>query len=329
MTDHDQGGQRALRDKVSPLVLGTMTFGSQTDEATAAEMIAVSADAGITMIDTANVYNGGAAEEILGRVLGRHRDEMLLATKVGIRSSDAGDAAPLSATAIRMCVSASLRRLRTEHIDVLYLHQPDRSTPVEETLAALGELVRAGTVGHVGVSNYAAWQIAELRAIASASGLPVAEISQPLYNLLARRVEQEYAEYVISSGMLNIVYNPLGGGLLTGKHRRDSVDSGGRFGSDNPLGQMYRQRYWSARIFDAVDTLHTASRDHGLSLVETAFRWLLSRESVTSVLIGASQLDHLRANIRAAEGGPLPAQLSEACDQVWRDLDGPAPAYNR
>jgi aryl-alcohol dehydrogenase-like predicted oxidoreductase len=92
---------------------------------------------------------------------------------------------------------------------------------------------------------------------------------------------------------------------------------------------MYRQRYWSARIFDAVDTLHTASRDHGLSLVETAFRWLLSRESVTSVLIGASQLDHLRANIRAAEGGPLPAQLSEACDQVWRDLDGPAPAYNR
>lgn len=323
MTTHD------LRSKISPLVLGTMTFGSQTDEATAAEMIAVSADAGITMIDTANVYNGGAAEEILGRVLGRRRDQMLLATKVGIPSSDAGEAAPLSAIAIRTCVEASLRRLATDHVDVLYLHQPDRSTPVEETLGALDGLVRAGAVGHVGVSNYAAWQIAELRSVAAASGLPVAEISQPLYNLLARRVEQEYAEYVIESGLINVVYNPLGGGLLTGKHRRDSEDSSGRFGSDNPLGAMYRQRYWSDRIFDAVDALATASRDHGLSLVETAFRWLLSRPSVTSVLVGASQLDHLRANIAAAEGGALPAQLAETCDQVWRELDGPAPAYNR
>ena len=188
----------------------------------------------------------------------------------------------------------------------------------------------AGTVGHIGVSNYASWQIGELQAGASAAGLPKVEMSQPLYNLLARRIEQEYVEYSTAAGLINIVYNPLGGGLLTGKHHLDQdADHSSRFGADNPLSAMYRERYWNSRLFEAVSTLQAAASDCGLTLVETALRWLLSRESVAAVIVGASRMDHLMANIKAVEGPPLPQEILDVCDRVWSELDGPAPAYNR
>ncbi len=314
---------------VPDLVLGTMTFGSQVELDDARRMVAVCRDAGITMIDTANVYSGGRSESIIGEVVtGKDRDEVLLASKVGMPSPESGDAAPLSRSAIRSCLHASLRRLQTDHLDVYYLHQPDRTTPIEETMGALNELVDAGEIGAIGVSNYAAWQIAELINVAEREGWAKPMLSQPLYNLIARRIEAEYVEFSQGAGLTNIVYNPLGGGLLTGKHAFDQIESGGRFGDDG-LGPMYRQRYWNRQLFDAVAALQAASTARGLTLVEASFRWLLSRPAVGSVLIGASSLEHLESNIVAARGPGIDDELAATFDEIWRTLDGPAPAYNR
>jgi aryl-alcohol dehydrogenase-like predicted oxidoreductase len=312
----------------SRLVLGTMTFGAEVDRPVAAEIIDIAARAGVTMIDTANAYAKGESETILGELLTGRRDDFQLATKVGMPHPDAGDHAPLSPEAIDRCLEASLRRLATDHVDLYYLHQPDRSTPIAHTLRAMDRHLREGTVRAIGVSNYSAWQIAELRRVAGELSMEPPSISQPLYNLLARRIEAEYAEYTATAGVRNIVYNPLGGGLLTGKHRFDTIEQSGRFG-DSALGPMYRQRYWNEQLFDAVEAIRRACEDHSVGMVETAFRWLLHRPAVGSVLVGASRTDHLRANLQAAQGGPLPGSLLDRLDEIWAALDGPAPAYNR
>ncbi|MEU6645946.1 aldo/keto reductase [Saccharomonospora sp. NPDC046836] len=310
--------------RLSRLVLGTMTFGDAVDRDTAATMLEIAADAGITMLDTANGYAGSACESLLGELLAGRRDRFLIASKVGMPHPDADGAPPLSPEAIRRCVRGSLERLRTDYLDVYYLHQPDRRTPLADTVGALAELVEQGIVRQVGVSNFAAWQIAELRHI----GGPQPLFSQPLYNLISRRVEEEYLEFARHVGLTNIVYNPLGGGLLTGKHRFGETPAGGRFG-DSALGEMYRRRYWDAQLFEAVDALGAVAREAGVTLPELALRWLLSRADVGAVLIGSSRVEHLKSNVDAALGGALPAETAQRCDEVWQRLRGPVPAYNR
>jgi aryl-alcohol dehydrogenase-like predicted oxidoreductase len=313
---------------LSELVLGTMTFGDTADLDTAREMVAVALDAGVTHLDTANGYAAGRSEEILGEILRGRRDEVTVATKVGIYAGDAGGEPLLSRKGIRASLEASLRRLGTDRVDLLYLHQPDRSVPVAETAQALAEVVEAGLVGAVGVSNFAAWQVSDVEAACVAAGAPPPVVAQQLYNLVARRIEAEYVEYARTHGLATVVYNPLGGGLLTGRHRFDEAPDEGRFGSSR-LSQMYRDRYWSRPMFDAVESLQGIAADAGLGLPELALRWLLSREVVTAVLLGGSKPEQLRSNLAAAARGPLPADVVEACDEVGRTLDGPMPAYNR
>ncbi|MFC5829623.1 aldo/keto reductase [Nonomuraea insulae] len=304
-------------------VLGTMTFGDTVDADTAGRMLDLALEAGVTGVDTANGYAGGAAEEILGTLLRGRRDRVVLATKAGIPHPDAGDHAPLSPTGLRLALEGSLRRLGTDHVELFYLHQPDRATPLAATLATIAELMDEGKIGSLGVSNYAAWQIAEIRRMGTR---PV--VAQQLYNLLARRIEDEYTEYAVTSGLRTMVYNPLGGGLLTGRHRFDRAPETGRFG-DSRLAAMYRQRYWDAELFKAVEALGTIALDAGIPLAELSLRWLLGRPVVNAVLLGASGLDHLRANLATLAAGPLPAEVSAACDAVGDALRGPMPAYNR
>lgn len=310
------------------LVLGTMTFGDTADLDTAREMVQVALDAGVTAIDTANGYAGGRSEEILGEVLRGRFDDVSVATKVGIYAGDAGGHPLLSREGIRPSLEASLRRLGTDRVDLLYLHQPDRSVPLDETASALAELVDEGLVGALGVSNYAAWQVADVEAACDRAGAPRPVVAQQLYNLVARRIEQEYAEFATTHGLATVVYNPLGGGLLTGRHRFDEAPSEGRFGS-SALSQMYRDRYWNRALFDAVEALDGIARQAGLGLPELALRWLLSQDVVTAVLLGGSKPDQLRANLAVADRGPLPADVLDACAEVGRTLDGPMPAYNR
>ncbi|MFD4668650.1 aldo/keto reductase [Lentzea sp. NPDC058450] len=309
---------------LSRLVLGTMTFGDTVDVAAAKSITDAALDAGITGVDTANAYAGGKTEEILAGLLHGRRDRVVLATKAGMPHPDAGEHSPLSPAALRASLEGSLRRLGTDHVDLFYLHQPDRATPIADTLGAVAEFVDEGKVLALGVSNFAAWQIAEL----THAGGPRPVVAQQLYNLLARRVEEEYLEYARTSGLVTMVYNPLGGGLLTGRHRFGDEPGTGRF-SDSRLAGMYRERYWDPRLFAAVERLTAIADGAGIGLVELSLRWLLGQPGVGSLLLGGSRVEQLHANIAAAAAGPLPGDVRSACDEVGADLRGPMPAYNR
>ncbi|MGW7680040.1 aldo/keto reductase [Kribbella sp. NPDC054772] len=311
-----------------PIVLGTMTFGDTVDERVAAEMLDIALELGVTAIDTANGYAGGASESMLGELLRTRRDQVVLATKAGIPHPDAGDAAPLSKDGVRRCVEASLRRLQTSSVDLFYLHQPDRSTPLAETVGVIGELLAEGKIAAWGVSNFAAWQIVELRRLAAAAGVPDPVVAQQLYNLLARRIEEEYVESALVGGLQTVVYNPLGGGLLTGRHRFEQRPEHGRFG-DSRLASMYADRYWNADLFEAVDELGKLAEAEGITLAELSMRWVAHRPGVNSVLIGGSRTEHLRSNIAALRAGPLSPATLEVCDAVGLRLRGPMPSYNR
>lgn len=313
---------------ISPLVLGTMTFGDTVDAAGAATMVDAALDAGITHIDTANGYAGGESERILADLLTTRRDKVTVATKAGMPNPDAGGHSPLSPEGLRLSVDASLARLKTDYVDLFYLHQPDRATPIADTLTTVAELVKEGKIRALGVSNFAAWQIAEANHVADEVGAPRPVVAQQLYNLLARRIEEEYAEFAEVTGLITMVYNPLGGGLLTGKHSLDATPTEGRFG-DSRLAGMYRERYWNTAIFDAIAQLTVIADEAGIPLTELAMRWLVSKPATGPVLLGGSKVEHLRANIAAIGKGALSAELVSACDEVGAALRGPMPNYNR
>ncbi|MFC4469768.1 aldo/keto reductase [Streptomyces xiangluensis] len=313
---------------LSRLVLGTMTFGDTVDASSAANMLDAALDAGITGVDTANGYAGGESERILAALLPGRRDRIVLATKAGIPHPDQGDNAPLSAAGLRTALEGSLKRLGTDSVDLFYLHQPDRATPLAETLTTVAQFVAEGKIRALGVSNYAAWQISQLVRTADELGAPRPVIAQQMHNLLARRIEEEYVEYAAVTGMRTMVYNPLGGGLLTGRHHFERPPESGRFG-DSKVAEMYRRRYWDERLFTAVDQLSTIAEAAGIPLTDLALRWLLDRDSTDALLLGGSSTTHLLANITAADNGPLPTDVTAACDEIGKALRGPMPAYNR
>jgi aryl-alcohol dehydrogenase-like predicted oxidoreductase len=312
--------------KVSRLSFGTMTFGSQADEAESTRMVNACLNAGIHFFDTANMYNQGLAETILGKALGPNRKRVILATKVRSKMGEAPDDVGLSRAAMNKAIQASLRRLGTDYVDVYYLHMPDSSVEIEETLEAMDELVRKGLVRYPAISNYAGWQVAEILWISSEKRYRPPHISQPMYNLLARGIEEEYLAFCRRFGVAVITYNPLAGGLLTGKHARDAHTQPGTRFDKNPL---YLGRYWHDVYFDAVEELRDIASEAGMTLVELAIRWVLSQEAVDSVILGASRLGQLQENLAAAERGPLDQATLEKCDVVWKKLRGPTPKYNR
>ena len=311
---------------VSRLSFGNMTFGSQTDEATARRMIDRLLDAGVNFLDTANVYNQGRAEEMLGAILAGRRQRVVLATKVRAKMEKAPEESGLSRAAMLKAIDSSLRRLKTDYVDLYYLHQPDWDVPIEETLGAMDELVRAGKVRYPAVSNYAAWQVCEIHWICQKNGYKPPYISQPLYNLLARGIEEEYLPFCKRFGVVVVPYNPLAGGLLSGKHVRvQEPITGSRFDGN----KLYLDRYWHDDYFAAVEELRTIARDAGKTLVELSFQWLFTQQQVDSVILGASRLEQLEENLKACEGGTLDAATLERCDAVWKRLRGITPKYNR
>jgi len=319
METHILPGTRLLSSR---LALGTMTFGSQVDQATAEKMVHRSLELGITHFDTANAYNGGESERLLGQALGSRRGDVIVASKVYNPMGDAPEDQGLSRPAIRKAIDASLGRLGTDYLDLYYLHQPDPQVPLEESLGAMGELVEAGKVRYIGASNYAAWQLAT---ICSSAGSPAPHVSQVMYNLITRRIEDEYVACANAYDISTIVYNPLAGGLLTGKHQSSSTPAeGSRF--SNPA---YRERYWTASQFAAVERLRLIAEEANMSLVALSLRWLMERPAVDAVVIGASTMEQLESNTGAADGPRLDEATITACDEVWSELNGPTPRYNR
>ena len=312
--------------KVSRLSFGTMTFGAQTDEATAHRMMDCCLDAGINFFDTANVYNRGAAETIVGNWLKGRRDKIILATKVCGKMGDAPDEQGLSRAALHKAIDASLARLGTDYVDLYYLHLPDVATPIEETLEAMEALVQAGKVRFPAISNYAAWQVAEILWICEKRGYHPYFISQPMYNLIARGIEDEYLPFCRRFGVAVVPYNPLAGGLLTGKHARQG---GPALGTRFDGNQMYLDRYWHDDDFAAVEELRSIAAEAGKTLVELALQWLLAQPAVDSIILGASRLEQLEENLQAAEGPRLDNPVLERCDAVWKRLRGVMPKYHR
>ena len=310
---------------VSRACFGTMTFGSQVDEAAALRIVDRCLDAGVNFFDTANVYNKGVSETIVGKALKGRRDRVILASKARGKMGDAPDENGLSRAAMRKAIDESLRRLGTDYLDIYYLHQPDYDVRIEESLETMEELVRAGKVRYPASSNYSGWQVCQMLCIAEKNGYKPAKITQPMYNLVARGIEQEYLPMCEEFGVSTVVYNPLAGGLLTGKQSKQAPLPGTRFDKN----EMYLNRYWYDTYFDAVHELAVIARDAGRSMVSLALNWLLHHTPTDAVILGASRLEQLEENLKAMEEGPLPAATVAACDGVWAKLRGVTPKYNR
>lgn len=310
---------------VSRACFGTMTFGSQVDQAAAHQIIDYCLDQGVNFIDTANVYNRGESEKIVGKCLQGRRDKVILASKVRGKMGDGPDDAGLSQRAIVKAIEQSLQRLQTDYLDIYYLHQPDHATPIEESLAAMERLVQAGKVRYPASSNYSSWQVGEMLSIAQRENRRPPWITQPMYNLLARGIEAEYLPMARHFGISTCVYNPLAGGMLTGKQKRDAPAAGTRF--DN--NQMYLDRYWHPAYFDAVEELKQVAGAAGRSMVSLALNWLLHHTPIDCVILGASKLEQLEGNLKAMQEGALTADTLAACDRVWEKLRGVTPKYNR
>jgi aryl-alcohol dehydrogenase-like predicted oxidoreductase len=310
---------------VSRLCFGTMTFGKPADQETSTRMVDQCLEAGINFFDTANMYQLGVAETMLGEALKGRRKNQVLASKVRFKMGEAPDESGLSKRAILKAVEESLKRLQTEYLDIYYLHFPDHAVPIEETLDALELLVKAGKIRYPATSNYAAWQQVEMLGIADKRSYKPSVITQPMYNLLARGIEQEWLPMTKHFNLSNIVYNPLAGGLLTGKHHIKSVTPGTRF--DN--NKLYQERYWQPEAFAAVEKLKTIAKKAGRSFVSLALNWLLHHTPSDCVILGASRAEQLAENLAACEEGPLPEETVKLCDEVWNEFRGPIPVYNR
>ncbi|ALB42222.1 MULTISPECIES: aldo/keto reductase [unclassified Anabaena] len=299
-------GQTGLT--VSRLVLGTMTFGLQTDEETSIKILDTAAEAGINFLDTADVYplggglpTAGRTEEIIGRWLKGKREHFIVATKavgkVGSAPWDQGS----SRKHILDAIDASLRRLGTDYVDLYQLHSDDASTPLDETLEALDTIVRAGKVRYIGVSNFLAYRLARALGRADVRHLTRFVSIQPRYNLLFREIERELLPLAQEEGQAVIPYNPLAGGLLTGKHNlTEGPTTGTRF-TLGAAAERYQERYWHDREFNTVEELRTVADLAGLSLTTLALAWVLANPIITAPIIGASRPEQLFDSLKALE----------------------------
>lgn len=306
------------------LAVGTMNFGGRTDATEAARIVACALEHGLTFFDTANLYGDGASERVLGAALRGRRTEVGLATKAGLARVK-GKPEGLSRAALFAAVDASLQRLGTDSVDLLYLHQPDPATPAEETLEALAALLQAGKIRHWGVSNHAAWQLLELLGLAARAGLPPPAASQVLYNLLVRQLDVEYLPFRRRHPVHTSVYNPLAGGLLSGRYGPGaSIPAGSRFAGN----RFYQRRYWSDALLAHAARLEALAKSEGLSLLELAYGWLAQRDGVDSILVGPGSVAHLEAALAAVQRTLPPALLSRV-DDAQRELLGTDATYAR
>jgi aryl-alcohol dehydrogenase-like predicted oxidoreductase len=301
--EYRQLGRSGLR--VSALTLGTMTFGGrggfasvgETGVAGASRQIDMCLDAGVNLLDTADIYSAGASEEIIGEALRGRRDDVLIATKARFAMGDGPNDAGLSRHHIIRACEASLRRLQTDHIDLYQTHEWDGRTPLDETLAALDDLVRSGKVRYVGSSNYSGWHLMKALGVSERQGLERFVSQQIHYSLVAREAEYELVPIAIDQGVGILVWSPLAGGLLSGKYRRDSPAPEGARHSGQWDERTVRD---PEALYDVVDALTEIAGAHSASPAQVALAWLLGRPGVTSVVIGARTDEQLADNLRAA-----------------------------
>jgi len=294
---------------VSRLCLGTMTFGLQTDAQVAHRIMDRAADAGVNFIDTADVYPLGAkldtvgrTEEVVGEWIKGKRDQFILATKASGVMGPAAWNQGNSRKHLLDAIEASLKRLNTDYVDLYQLHLDDPLTPLDETLEALDIIVKHGKARYIGVSNFLAYRMARMLGRADTLRLTRFVSIQPRYNLLFRQIERELLPLAKEEGLAVMPYNPLAGGLLTGKHALDRTPSDGRFTATvGEAGKMYQQRYWHEREFQSIEQIKGVISDAGQNMTTTSVAWVLANPQITSAIIGASHPEQLDDTLAAAD----------------------------
>ncbi|KAF7304693.1 Aldo-ket-red domain-containing protein [Mycena kentingensis (nom. inval.)] len=308
------------------IVMGAMTFGAPgASGARVHDIKDVEAildcflSYGHKEVDTARTYAGGTSEEYLGRIDWKAKG-LLIETKLSPRND-------ISHTpeGLRKHLKLSLAALNAESIEMWYLHAPDRSVPYEVTFKAVDDLYKEGLFNRFGISNYAAWEVAEIVGICKANGYIQPTAYQGIYNAIHRNVEPELFPCLRKFGIAFYEFNPLAGGFFTNRYSsvNDTPDAGSRFDPYKPQGQHYRNRYWNEHYFEALDAIRTAAEQHNLTMSEVALRWIshhsmMKREYGDSVLIGASNLEHIKQNLIDLEKGPLPDDLLTTIDDAWK-----------
>ncbi len=292
-------GERAL------VSVGTMNFGKRTPAAEARRMVHRAIERGCVLFDTANAYEGGESEKILGAALkekSSRAEGVMIATKVGF-GRIGGKLEGLSRAAIERAIDGSLTRLGVDVVDLYYLHVPDYETPIEESLATLFDLISKGKIRHFGISNFASWQILEMFRICDEAKRERPVVSQQLYNLLIRQLDIEYFKLTKKHPIHTTTYNALAGGLLARPHVKEEVTKGSRFDKN----ALYQRRYWSDHFFELKSALEGVAKEAGMSLVDLSYAWLANRPGVDSILVGAGTV----------------AQLDQAIDAIAKDVDEP------
>ncbi|MFZ0487559.1 MAG: aldo/keto reductase [Arenicellales bacterium] len=313
--------------KVHPLCFGTMTLGGDADEKTSLELLDMAVDRGLNFIDSANMYNAGTTETIIGKWLTTrgNRDRIILSSKVRYKVGDDPDSEGLSPRTIERELHRSLERLKTDYLDIYFLHQPDYDTPLEVTWQCLDRLAREGKFRYVGLSNFAAWQIVEACHLAVGNGWIQPTVVQCMYNLIARYPEHELLPMCRAFDLGVCNYNPLGGGLLTGKYGARGEAEEGRLAKN----EVYRKRYWDDRQRQAAVELAALAAEGNRSPVELAVRFCLDQPDIDTVILGATRVEQLEQSLAAVDSQPLTEQELERCDENWRQLSGPIPLYSR
>jgi aryl-alcohol dehydrogenase (NADP+) len=319
---HVRFGRTGLQ--VSRLCLGTMTFGLQCDEKTSFAILDAAAAADITFLDTADVYplgggtdTVGRTEEIVGKWLKGKREKFILATKCSGKVGEAPWQQGTSRKHVMSAIDASLKRLGTDYVDLYQVHHFDANTPVDETVEAFDAVVKAGKARYVGVSNYHAYRVARALGRSEALGLAKLASVQPRYNLLFRQIERELLPLCEEEKLAVIPYNPLAGGMLTGKHQRGAPPAGTRFTLGN-AAKTYTDRYWQEREFATVQTFTGLAKQAGVEPATLAVAWVLANPAITSPLIGASRPEQLAASV-AAVGYRLDPALKQTLDQLTHE----------
>ena len=312
-------GQTGIQ--VSPLCMGTMTFGNEADKAAAKAIFNRCRDVGINFFDSANVYSDGKSEAILGELIADCRDEMVISTKFGNPMGPDPNLKGASRRNIMTALKASLSRLRTDYIDIYFLHQFDVNTPLGETLRALDDLVSQGKIRFMGVSNFAAWQIAKALCVSALNGWTPIHCIQPMYNLVKRQAEVEILPLARSEKLGVMTYNPLGAGVLTGKYGKDRKSDSGRLMESD----MYQKRYSQQWMFEAAIRFNEFAKAGDFHPVSLAVAWVAYHPAVTAPIIGARNIEQLEDSLRSQDI----SMTQELYDHISGLTPTPPPATDR
>lgn len=310
---------------VSPLCLGTMMFGGATDEPTSARIVARARDQGVNFIDTADSYNAGVSEDVVGRAIREHRSWWVLATKIANPTGQGPNARGLSRRHVQLAVDASLRRLGVAEIDVLYLHKEDHATPLAETVRALGDLIRVGKLRYFGVSNYRSWRVAEICRLCDEAGIDRPIASQPLYNVLNREVEVEHLPACGHFGLGVVPYSPLARGVLTGKYAPDAPAPEGTRAARRDRRMLESE--WRSESLQVAQELAARARDKGVTPGQFAFAWVLNNRFVTAA-VGGPRTEAQWEDYAGALSCPVDAADEALVDKLVSPGHPSTPGYN-